>query len=131
MQPTVNALTQDLTLEPIVEIEEVQNYIHVLIYLRELADMDLTVATTERRDLGPAASLRVVPHPCLGLLQVGLPPGLGKRELQVHDICGRLVTRAVVPARSPRASLNLGGLQPGVYCVSAAGAGTVPVVVVR
>ena len=69
--------------------------------------------------------------PARGALQVGLPPGTGKHELRVHDACGRLVTRAVVPAGSPQAALDLRDLQPGVYYVSTAGAGTVPVVVVR
>jgi hypothetical protein len=114
----------------VVEMEEVQNYIRALIYLHELADLDLP-GVAERRDAGPVASLRVAPRPCRGALQVGLPPGIGRRELRVHDACGRLVARAAVPAGNPRASLNLRGLQPGVYYVSAAGAGTVPVVVVR
>jgi len=115
----------------ILERQEVQNYIRVLIYLHELADLDLSVAATERRDLSPSAPLQVVPRPCRGMLQVGLPPGLGRRELRIHDALGRLVLRAGVPAGSPRAVLDLRDLQPGVYCVSAAGAGTVPVVVVR
>ena len=65
------------------------------------------------------------------MLQVGLPPGTGKRELRVHDACGRLVMQAVVPAGRTRAELGLRDLRPGVYYVSAAGAGAVPVVVVR
>ena len=113
------------------EIQELQNYIRVIVYLHELADMDLTVAVFERRDLGPAATLQVVPRPCRGVLQVALPPGLGKQELHVHDVCGRLVARVVVPAGSQRTELDLSDQQPGVYYVSAAGAGTVPVVVVR
>jgi hypothetical protein len=113
------------------EIQEVQNYIRVIVYLHELADIDLTVAASERRDLGPAASLRAFPRPCRGVLQVGLPSGLSKRELHVHDVCGRLVMRTVVPAERTQAALDLRNLQPGVYYVSAAGAGAVPVVVVR
>jgi len=115
----------------IIEIEEVQNYIRALLYLHELADLDPSVAASERRDFGPAASLQVFPRPCRGALQVGLPPGTGARELRVHDACGRLVASAVVPAGSPKAVLDLRDRQPGVYYVSAAGAGTVPVVVVR
>jgi hypothetical protein len=113
------------------EFQEVQTYIRILTYLHELADMDLSVAVAERRGHCPAPSLRAVPRPCRGLLQVGLPPKLVPRELKVHDACGRLVMRAGVPAGSSRAVLDLRDLQPGVYCVSADGAGTVPVVVVR
>jgi len=108
----------------------VQNYIRVLLYLHELADMDLP-GVAERRGIGPAPSLELAPRPCRGVLRVGLPLGLGTRELQVHDICGRLVARAVVPAGSSQATLDLHHLQPGVYYVSTAGAGTVPAVVVR
>jgi hypothetical protein len=39
--------------------------------------------------------------------------------------------QVVVPAGSSRAALDLHRLQPGVYYVSAAGAGATPVVVVR
>ena len=113
------------------QIQEVQNYIRDLLYLHELADIDLTVATTERRESGPVVPLRLAPRPCRGVLQVGLPSGLSQRELQVHDVCGRLVVRTLVPAGSSQATLDLHHLQPGVYYVSAAGAGTVPVVVVR
>jgi hypothetical protein len=42
-----------------------------------------------------------------------------------------LVARTVVPAGGTQVTLELLHLQPGVYYVSAAGAGTVPVVVVR
>ena len=111
-------------------LQELQNTVRILLYLHELAG-DNPPYVAEPRDVEPAASLRAFPRPCRGLLQVGLPPGLGPRELRVHDACGRLVMRAAVPAGSPRAVLDLRGLQPGVYCVYAAGAGTVPVVVVR
>ncbi len=113
------------------EIQEVQNYIRVLLYLHELADMDLTVAVGERRVTRPSAPLRVAPRPCRGVLQVGLPPATGTRDLRVHDVCGRLVARRAVPAGRTQAELDLRDLQPGVYYVSTAGAGAVPVVVVR
>jgi hypothetical protein len=112
------------------EVQEVQNYIRVLIYLHELADMEMP-GVAERRGAVPAASLRLAPRPCRGVLQVGLPPGPGRRELRVHDVCGRLVAQAVVPAGSSQTTLDLRHLQPGVYYVSADGPGTVPVVVVR
>jgi len=115
----------------IMEEQEVQNYVRVLLYLHELADMDPSVAVTERHDIRPAASLQVAPRPCRSVLRVGLPPGTGKRELRIHDVCGRLVARAVVPAGRSQATLDLHHLQPGVYYVSTAGAGTVPVVVAR
>ena len=79
-----------------------QNTVRVLLYLHELADMDLP-GVAEPPTTGPAASLQVTPRPCRGVLQVGLPPGLGKRELRVHDVCGRLVARTAVPAGSPQA----------------------------
>ncbi len=113
------------------ESQESQNLARVLLYLHELADGGLSVAVDERRVARPTVPLRVAPRPCRGVLRVGLPSGLGKRELRIHDACGRLVARAVVPAGSQRAVLDLHHLQPGVYYVSAAGAGTVPVVVVR
>jgi len=113
------------------EVQEVQNFVRVLLYLHELADADLTVAAAERRVTRPTAPLRVAPRPCRGVLQVGLPPGTGPRELRIHDVCGRLVMRAGVPVGNSHAVLDLRDLQPGVYCVSAAGAGTIPVVVVR
>ena len=72
-----------------------------------------------------------MPRPCRGVLQVELSPVTGKRELQLHHVCGRLVKRVVVSAGSPQATLDLHRLQPGVYYVSTAGAGTAPVVVVR
>ena len=114
------------------EKQEVQNDIRLLLYLHELADMDLAVATTERSNVCAAAvPLRLTPRPCRDLLRVGLPPGPSRRELRVHDVLGRPVLRADMPAGSPRAELDLRDLRPGVYWVSADGAGTVPVVVVR
>jgi len=113
------------------ESQESQNEVRVLLYLHELADKDLPGIADERRDFGSAAFLRAMPRPCRGKLQVGLPPGTGRRELRVHDACGRLVMRAVVPAGSSRVVLDLGDLQPGVYHVSAAGGGAVTVVVVH
>ncbi len=113
------------------EAQEPQHFARVLLYLHELADADLSVAVEGRRVTRPTAPLRVAPRPCRGALQVGLPSGLGRHDLQVHDVCGRLVVRTVVPAGSAQATLELGHLQPGVYYVSAAGAGTVPVAVVR
>ena len=112
------------------EVQEAQDHTRILLYLHELAGMNLT-GVVERRGAGPAASMQVMPRPCRGVLRVGLSPGAGPRELRVHDACGRLVERAVVPVGSRDAVLDLHGLQPGVYYVSAAGAGTVPVVVVR
>jgi hypothetical protein len=113
------------------EIQEVQNYIRVLIYLHELADMDPAVAANERRDVRPAASMQVAPRPCRGVMQVRLTSATSRRELKVHDACGRLVMQAVVAAGRARAELDLRDLRPGVYYVSTAGAGAVPVVVVR
>jgi len=113
------------------EIQEVQNYIRVLIYLHELADMDPAVAANERRDVRPAASMQVAPRPCRGVMQVRLTSATSQRELEVHDACGRLVASAVVPAGRTQAELDLRDLRPGVYYVSAAGTGAVPVVVVR
>jgi len=107
-----------------------QDFVRFLLYLHELADMN-PLGVADRRASGPAASLQVVPRPCRDAVHVALPPGLGKRDLLVHDVCGRLVARTVVPAGSAQATLDLRHLQPGVYYVSAAGEGTVPVVVVR
>ena len=112
------------------EIQEVQNYIRVILYLHELAT-DLPVAVTEGRGPGPVAALRVSPRPSRGMLRVGLPPGLVNCELQVHDVCGRLAMRAVAASGGSQTTLDLSLLRPGVYYVSSAGAGTVPVVVVR
>ncbi len=111
------------------EVQEPQDFVRVLLYLHELAD--LTVGIAESREPVQAASLRAAPRPSRGVLQVVLPPGLGKRDLRVHDVCGRLVERMAVPAGGSQATLDLGHLQPGVYYVSTAGAGTVPVVIVR
>jgi hypothetical protein len=113
------------------ETQEAQDFVRILLYLHELAGMDLPGAVAERRDPVPVPSLQVMPRPCRGALQVELPPVVGTRGLQVHDVCGRLVMQVVVPAGSSRAALDLHRLQPGVYYVSAAGAGTTPVVVVR
>ncbi len=110
-------------------MQELQDFVRVLLYLHELSD--LTVGIAESREAVHVASLRAAPRPCRGVLQVGLPTGLGRRDLLVRDICGRLVKREVVPAGSQNAVTDLSGLQPGVYYVSVAGAGTVPVVVVR
>jgi hypothetical protein len=107
-----------------------QKEVRTLLYLHGLADMDLP-GVAERRVAAPAASLRVAPRPCRGVLRVGLAPGTDPCELQIHDPCGRLVKRSVVPSGSRQAVLDLRDLRPGVYYVSAAGAGTVPVVVVR
>ena len=113
------------------DVQELQNSVRVLLYLHELADIDLSVAVDGREATRPTASLRVAPRPCRGALQVVLPPGLGRRDLLVYDAAGRLARRDVVPAGSQRAEMELSGLRPGVYYVSAAGAGTVPIVVVR
>jgi hypothetical protein len=113
------------------EPQESQDFVRTLLYLHELAGKKLPGAVAERRDLVPVPALQVMPRPCRGALQVELPPVTGTRELQVHDVCGRLVARVVVPAGSAQATLDLRHLQPGVYYVSAAGAGTAPVVVVR
>jgi hypothetical protein len=113
------------------EVQEPQDFVRVLLYLHELAGGDITFVSEGRRAVGPAASLRAFPRPCRGVLQVELQPMTGRRELQVHDVCGRLVARVVLPAGSSQATLDLHFLRPGVYYVSTAGAGTVPVVVVR
>jgi hypothetical protein len=111
------------------ETQEVQNDVRAIIYLHQLAGIPDGVA--ERRTVGPAATLHAYPRPCRGWLQVGLPSWAGARELRVHDVCGRLVASAVVPAGPTNSVLDLRDLRPGVYYVSAAGAGTLPVVVVR
>ncbi|HTW90427.1 MAG TPA: hypothetical protein VMH22_01785 [bacterium] len=112
------------------ETQEVQNEVRAIIYLHQLAGL-VPSGATERRAVGPAATLRAFPSPCRGRLQIGLPSWAGARELRVHDVCGRLVARTVVPAGSPQTTLDLRNLRPGVYYLSAAGAGTVPVVVAR
>lgn len=112
------------------ETEELQNELRILIYLHELAGMGQS-GIAERSSPRTVVPLRVYPRPCREILQVGLPPGLSECELSVHDICGRLVKRTEVRAGDAPALLDLSDLRPGVYCVSASGAGTVPVVVVR
>jgi len=112
------------------QVQELQNSVRVLLYLHELAGGNLT-RVAESRAGGPAIPLRLFPRPCRGILQVRLSQETGPSELRVHDVCGRLVARRVVPAGSTQATLDLRHQQPGVYYVSAAGAGTVPVVVVR
>jgi hypothetical protein len=107
-----------------------QDFARFLLYLHELAGMS-PPGVADRHASGPAASLQLAPRPCRDIVHVALPPGLGKRELLVHDVCGRLVARTVVPAGSSQATLDLRHMQPGVYYVSAANEGTVPVVVVR
>jgi len=134
MNPPNRVYTIPALLDPpvwIPDVQEPQNPVRVLLYLHELADMDMPGIATERRNSAPAASLQVTPRPCRGVLRVGLPPGPSPRELRVYDACGRLARRDVVPAGSSQAFMDLRDLQPGVYYVSAAGAGTVPVVVVR
>jgi hypothetical protein len=131
----MNAVNQVYTLSDppawIPDVQEKYDNVRTLLCLHELADMDLWSGAAEPRGPRTVASLRVAPRPCRGVLQVGLPPGTGKRDIRIHDVCGRLVARVVVPAGNPRAVLDLRDLQPGVYYISAAGAGTVPVVVVH
>ncbi len=112
------------------EVQEAQDLVRILLYLHELSGDDMS-RVAERRAVGPAAALRAFPRPCRGVLQVVLPSRLGKRDLRVHDACGRLLKREVVPAGSQRAGMDLSDLQPGVYYVSVVGAGTLPVIVVR
>jgi hypothetical protein len=112
------------------QVQELQNTVRALLYLHELAGDNLT-RLDESHAVGPVTSLRSFPRPCRGILQVRLPRETGPSELRVHDVCGRLVAREVVPAGCAQAVLDLHRLQPGVYYVSAAGAGTVPVVIVR
>jgi hypothetical protein len=130
----MNPVNQTYTLSDppawIPPVQEFQNSVRALLYLHELAGGNLT-SVAESHAVGPATSLRALPRPCRGILQVRLPQETGPSELRVHDVCGRLVARGVVPAGSTQATLDLRHLQPGVYYVSAAGAGTVPVVVVR
>jgi len=132
MNPSNKVYTPVLSGPPawIPETQEQQNAVRVLLYLHELADKNLS-GVAELRSVGGAASLRAFPRPCRGALQVVLPPGTRARDIGVHDACGRLVMQAVVPAGRSQATLDLRHLQPGVYWVSTAGAGTVPVVVVR
>ncbi len=111
------------------EVQEPHDFVRVLLYLHELSGE--LEGVTEHPGVCPVASLRAFPRPCRGLLQVGLQPMTVRCELQVHDICGRLVARTAVPAGSSRTTLDLHRLKPGVYYVSTAGAGTVPVVIVR
>ena len=112
------------------QVQERQDLARTILSLHELADKNLS-GVAELRSIGAAASLCAFPRPCRGGLQVGLSQSTTARELRVHDACGRLVARAVVPAGRTQTELGLRGLQPGVYYVSTAGAGTVPVVVVR
>jgi hypothetical protein len=111
--------------------QERQNRARVLLYLHELADVNLPVAVDVGRVIRPTGSLRVAPRPCRGALRVAQLPGTRPCEILVHDACGRRVATANVPVGRTQALLDLRGLQPGVYYVTAAGAGTVPVVVVR
>jgi hypothetical protein len=111
------------------EVQEPQDFIRVLLYLHELSTSPYGIS--EGRDIGVAASLRAFPRPCRGVLQVELTSGPSRRELRVHDVCGRLVARTVVPAGSSQITIDLHCLQPGVYYASTASAGTVPVVIVR
>jgi hypothetical protein len=114
------------------DVQEVEDYTRVLLYLHELADLDLSgTAVDERPVARSTAPLRLMPRPCRGALQVMLPSGQGERDLLVHDVCGRLVARTVVPAERQQAVLDVRVLQPGVYYLTAAGAGTVPFTVVR
>ena len=113
------------------EVQERQNCVRVLLYLHELADADLSVAVDGGRLIRPTASLQVAPRPCRGVLQVAQLPGVRPCEVVVHDACGRRVATGDVPAGRTQAQLDLRGLQTGVYYVTAAGAGTVPVVVAR
>jgi len=112
------------------EVEEVQEYLRIIIYLHEMADMEQP-GVAERAAVSPAALLRATPRPCRGLLRVELPGGTAARQLQVYDVSGRLVASASVPAGTARAELDLHDLRPGVYYVSSSDAGSVPVVVVR
>jgi hypothetical protein len=113
------------------ELQESQNAVRVLLYLHELADLDLPGAVTGPREPGPVAPLQVTPRPARGPLRVRVPAAAGDRQLRLHDTCGRLVMQAVLPAGRTEVMLDLRDLGPGVYYVSTAGAGTVPVVVVR
>jgi hypothetical protein len=121
------------TKDPPVWIPEAQEKLdltRVLLYLHELAEQG-PPAVAERRAVVPAAALRVYPRPCRGVLQAELPEGVCARDIRVHDVSGRLVASAVVPPGRAHSELDLRGLRPGVYYVSLARAGTVPVVVVR
>jgi hypothetical protein len=111
-------------------LQDLQDYARVLLYLHELAGMN-PPGVADHRGIYPAASFKAMPRPCRGILQVGLPTGLGSSDLRVHDVCGRLVAQMVAPTGSTQATLDLRHLQPGVYYLSVAEAGTVPVVVVR
>jgi hypothetical protein len=113
------------------ESEARQNDVRVLLYLHELAAMDLSGITAKPREVGPAVALQVVPRPCRGALVLMLPAATAARGFQVHDVCGRLVSSGVIPAGTARAELDLRDLRPGAYYMSAPGAGTAPVVIVR
>ena len=102
----------------------------ILLYLHELAEQG-PPGVTERKAGLLSAGLRVHPRPCRGVLVAEFPEGSRARDVRVHDVTGRLVASAVVPAGRAKAELDLRDLRPGVYYVSAAGAGTAPVVIVR
>jgi len=112
------------------EAQEAQNEVRTLLYLHELAGISLT-DVAEDRVANPAASLRISPRPCPGVLRIDLQPTTGARDIRVHDVCGRLVKRGVLTAGSQRTELDLGDLRPGAYYVSVTGAGSAPVVIVR
>jgi hypothetical protein len=113
------------------EVQTAQNSARVLLYLHELADMDLSGVATRPREVGPAVTLQVTPRPCRGVVALALPAATAPRGFQVHDVCGRQVKSGAIPAGTTRAELDLRDLRPGAYYVSAAGAGSAPVVIVR
>jgi len=112
------------------EEQERLDLTRILLYLHELAEQG-PPAVTEGKGVVPAGALQVRPRPCRGILLVELPEGARARDLRVHDVCGRLVKRSVVPAGNRQAELDLLDLPPGTYYVSAAGAGTASVIVLR
>jgi len=112
------------------EAQEKLELTRILLYLHELAEQG-PPAVTERKGTVTAAALRVYPRPCRGVLHAELPGVTRARDISVHDVCGRLVASAVVTPGTAHSELDLRGLRPGIYYVSAASAGTVPVVIVR
>jgi hypothetical protein len=123
MNPANQTYTLNVPPQWIPEIQEYQSLPRTILYLHELARLDLPTAFTENRD-SPYFSTGLVfsPNPCRGLLTVrlaktGTAAGSRPKELRVFDASGRLVRRFSLShsaIRTPQ-SLSLTSLPDGAY----------------
>ena len=81
-----------------------------------VCDSTIQLVTGSVAVLPPAGEVRVWPNPASGEVTVSLPAGLrGEGAWSLHDLTGRQVRRAVLPAGQAVHAVSVEGVPPGLY----------------